>query len=102
VVSKPTADRLCLDVGYKAVASDNPDPRVVLIGLPDAKMVVHNEEHMAIETPQAAKYQVGDVLYGIPWHVCPTSALYKEAIVVQAGRAGGTWPVVARDRRLSV
>ncbi len=102
VVSKPTADRLCLDVGYKAVASDNPDPRVVLIGLPDAKMVVHNEEHLAIETPQAAKHQVGDVLYGIPWHVCPTSALYKEAIVVNEGRAGGAWPVVARDRRLSV
>jgi D-serine deaminase-like pyridoxal phosphate-dependent protein len=102
VVSKPTPERLCLDLGYKAVASDNPDPRVVLIALPDAKMVVHNEEHLAIETPRAAEYRVGDALYGIPWHVCPTSALYKEAIVVQEGRAVGAWPVLARDRRLSV
>jgi D-serine deaminase-like pyridoxal phosphate-dependent protein len=102
VVSKPAENRLCLDLGYKAVASDNPDPRVVLLALPDAKMVVHNEEHLAIESPQASQYGVGDVLYGIPWHVCPTSALYKEAIVVQHGRASGVWPVVARDRRLSV
>lgn len=102
VVSKPAADRLCLDLGYKAISSDNPDPRVVLLDLPEAKMVMHNEEHMAIESPQAGRYHVGDALYGVPWHVCPTSALHKEAIVVQEGRASGTWPVLARDRRLTV
>jgi D-serine deaminase-like pyridoxal phosphate-dependent protein len=102
VVSKPTENRLCLDLGYKAIASDNPDPRVVLLDLPDAKTVVHNEEHLAIETPLAANYKVGDVLFGIPWHVCPTSALYKEAIVITNGRASGAWPVLARDRRLTV
>ena len=102
VVSKPTPDRLCLDLGYKAIASDNPDPRVVLLELPDAKTVVHNEEHLAIETAHAGEFRVGDVLYGVPWHVCPTSALHKEAVVVQEGRACGAWPVVARDRRLSV
>lgn len=102
VVSKPAENRLCLDLGYKAIASDNPDPRVVLLDLPDAKTVVHNEEHLAVESPQAGKFQVGDALYGVPWHVCPTSALYKEALIVQEGRVCGAWPVVARDRRLTV
>src|SRR5690606_31275338 len=101
VVSKPAAGRLCLDLGYKGISSDNPDPRVVLFDLPDAKTAVHNEEHLAIDSAQADRYRVGDVLYGVPWHICPTSALYKEAVVVQEGRACGTWPVVARDRRLT-
>jgi D-serine deaminase-like pyridoxal phosphate-dependent protein len=102
VVSKPAANRLCLDVGYKAVASDNPDPRVVLFDLAEAKTLVHNEEHLAVESPQAEKYRVGDALYGIPWHVCPTCALHKEAVVVRGGRAVERWAVVARDRRLTV
>lgn len=101
VVSKPADNRLCLDLGYKAIASDNPDPRVVLLDLPDAKTVVHNEEHLAVESPQAGKFQVGDVLYGIPFHVCPTSALHREAVVVEDGVATGRWRVVARDRQLT-
>jgi D-serine deaminase-like pyridoxal phosphate-dependent protein len=102
VVSKPAANRICLDLGYKAIASDNPDPRVVLLDLPDAKTVVHNEEHLAVESPQAGRFKVGDALYGIPWHVCPTSALHKEAVVVRDGRASDRWAVVARDRKLTV
>ncbi|MES1213574.1 MAG: D-TA family PLP-dependent enzyme [Singulisphaera sp.] len=102
VVSRPTADRLCLDLGYKAVSPDNPDPRVHLLDLPDARAVVHSEEHLAIETPRAAEFQVGDVLYGVPWHVCPTVALHAAAITVENGRATGRWPIVARDRKLTI
>jgi D-serine deaminase-like pyridoxal phosphate-dependent protein len=102
VVSKPAAGRLCLDLGYKAIASDNPDPRVVLLDLPDAKTVVHNEEHLAIESPQADRFKVGDVLYGIPFHVCPTCALHREAIVVENHHAASRWPVAARDRKLTI
>jgi len=31
VVSKPGANRLCLDLGHKAVAAENPPPRVRLL-----------------------------------------------------------------------
>lgn len=102
VVSKPTKNRLCLDLGYKAVSADNPDPRVELIGLPDAKAVVHSEEHLTVETSRAADYRVGDVLYGIPFHVCPTCALHREACVVRQGRVTERWSVAARDRMLTV
>jgi D-serine deaminase-like pyridoxal phosphate-dependent protein len=102
VVSKPGASRLCLDLGHKAVASEMPHPRVELIGLPDAKAVTHSEEHLVIETARAGEFAVGDVIYGIPWHICPTVALHSEAWVVEAGRATNRWRVTARERRLTI
>lgn len=102
VISKPSQGRLCLDLGYKAIASDNPDPRVVLLGLPDARMVNHSEEHLAVETSHAGEFSVGDPVYGIPFHVCPTSALHREVIVIENRTATGRWTVEARDRRLSI
>jgi D-serine deaminase-like pyridoxal phosphate-dependent protein len=102
VISKPVPGRLCLDLGYKAVASDNPDPRAQFLDLPDARMVVHNEEHMAIESSAADKFNVGDALYAIPFHVCPTTALHSHVVIVEEGRAAGRWAVTARDRRLTV
>lgn len=102
VVSKPGENRLCLDLGYKAVSPDNPATRVHFFDLPEAKVLVHNEEHLALETDQAARFKVGDVLYGVPFHVCPTCALHRDAIVIDEGRVSQRWPVVARDRSLGI
>ncbi len=102
VISKPGQGKLSLDLGYKAVSPDNPDPRVVLFGLDDAKALIHNEEHLTIVTAHAPAYQVGDVLYGIPFHICPTVALHQSVVVVEHGRAVNRWDVVARDRRITV
>lgn len=102
VISKPGPNRLCLDLGYKAVASDNPDPRARLLDAPDARMIVHSEEHLTIETSQAANFRVGDVLYAVPWHVCPSVALHREAIVVRDGHAAERWEITARDRVLTI
>jgi D-serine deaminase-like pyridoxal phosphate-dependent protein len=102
VISKPGPNRLCLDLGHKAVAAEQPHPRVRLLELPDAQAVMHSEEHLVIETPRAAEFAVGDTLHGIPRHVCPTVALYSEAVVVRAGSAVERWPIAARARRLSI
>jgi D-threonine aldolase len=102
VISKPGEGRLCLDLGHKAVAAENPPPRVRLLGLPDAKPVTHSEEHLVVETPLAARFSVGDCLYGIPWHICPTVALHSHATVVKEGRAEGSWNIVARERCLTI
>jgi len=101
VVSKSTANRLCLDLGHKAVASEMPHPRVVFLNLDDAKPVMHSEEHLVVETPFADGFAVGDVLYGIPWHICPTVALHSEAVIVVKGRAEDRWKVIARTRALT-
>jgi D-serine deaminase-like pyridoxal phosphate-dependent protein len=102
VVSKPTLARVCLDLGHKAVASEMPHPRVVLLNLNDGTAVGHSEEHLVIETPDAESLAVGDVIYGIPWHICPTVALHSEVIVVRNARAEERWKVAARDRALTI
>ena len=102
VVSKPDDNRLCLDLGHKAVAAENPHPRVYFLGLGDAKAVTHSEEHLVIETPRAGEFAVGDCVYGIPHHICPTVALHGQAVVVENGSAVGRWKVVARERTITI
>jgi D-serine deaminase-like pyridoxal phosphate-dependent protein len=97
VVSKPGENLLCLDLGHKAVAAENPHPRVQFFDLPDAKAVTHSEEHLVIETPQASAFKVGDTLYGVPRHICPTVALYDSILAVENRAAKTSWNV-ARGR----
>jgi D-serine deaminase-like pyridoxal phosphate-dependent protein len=102
VVSKPGDRRVCLDLGHKAVASESPHPRAIFPDVADAMAVGHSEEHLVIETARAAELRVGDALYAIPWHVCPTVALHDRAVIVGDGRANGAWTVTARARTLSL
>jgi D-serine deaminase-like pyridoxal phosphate-dependent protein len=101
VVSKPGGNRLCLDLGHKAVASEGPPPRVVFPELPDARAVAHNEEHLVVETALAVETPVGRAFFGVPWHVCPTVALHSRAFVVEGGELRGTWSIPARERLLT-
>jgi len=102
VISKPGGHRLCLDLGHKAIAAENPHPRVRLFGLEDAQFLTHSEEHLVIETPQAGQFSVGDALYGFPRHICPTVALHSEAVVIRGGQAVERWKVAGRERRLTI
>jgi D-serine deaminase-like pyridoxal phosphate-dependent protein len=103
VISRPAADRVTVDLGYKAVAADPPQGRrVVFPDVPDAEEVLHSEEHLVLKTARAALFRPGDELLAIPRHICPTSALHKQAHVVSAGRVIDRWDVAARDRWLSI
>ncbi|MCA9135726.1 MAG: D-TA family PLP-dependent enzyme [Planctomycetales bacterium] len=102
VISRPSSDKICIDLGYKAVASEMQHPRVTFFGLEDATAVSHSEEHLVLQTDRADQFPVETVLYGIPTHICPTVALYSEVWCVENHRAVQTWRVVARTRRISV
>ena len=102
VISRPTADRITLDVGNKAIAADPVGQRAYFPEIPDARQLLHNEEHMVLQTAAVANYQPGDVLLAIPTHICPTSALHTAAIVIENGQPTESWQVVARDRRLTI
>ncbi len=103
VISCPTNDRLTCDLGNKSVASDPPKgQRVAFPDLPDAVQVLHNEEHLVLQTPLAGQYKPGDELYAIPRHICPTSALHKQAYVIESGKVVDMWDVIARDRFLTI
>jgi D-serine deaminase-like pyridoxal phosphate-dependent protein len=94
--------RVCLDLGTKALASEMPQPRISLLNIGSYRIVGHNEEHLIIEPPDADRFHPGDVVYGIPIHICPTVARYEAASVVEHGRCTGEWTIAARNRRLSV
>jgi D-serine deaminase-like pyridoxal phosphate-dependent protein len=103
VISRPTPTRVTFDLGYKAVASDPPaGKRLVLLDVPDYEAVLQNEEHLVIETPAAERFQPGSEVLAIPTHICPTCALHRQAYVIEGGRVTGTWDVVGRDRVLTV
>lgn len=103
VIDLPFAGRITVDLGHKAVAADpGAGNRTYFPALSDAKEVMHSEEHLVLETAQASSLEPGDPLFAIPIHVCPTTALHQEVIVIRNQRVSETWPVDARNRRLSI
>ncbi|MCI0704163.1 MAG: alanine racemase, partial [Planctomycetia bacterium] len=103
VVSRPTANRVTLDLGNKSVAADPVlEKRVTLLDFPEYKTVGHNEEHLIVETAGAANYKPGDVVFALPGHICPSVALHKEVLVAEGGKIVGRWAVASRDRVLTV
>jgi D-serine deaminase-like pyridoxal phosphate-dependent protein len=103
VISRPTRGILTLDLGYKAVASDPPaGKRCVLLNVPDYEPILQNEEHFVVATPAAEHFAPGDVIYAMPTHICPTSALHRQAYVVEKGKVTELWDIVGRDRVLSI
>jgi len=102
VVSRPRPDRLCLDLGHKAVAADPVGQRVFLPAIPDARFVGHSEEHLVIESPDADRFPLGTPLLAIPAHICPTSALHRRMLVISGGKLAEEWEVTARDRAISI
>jgi D-serine deaminase-like pyridoxal phosphate-dependent protein len=102
VVSLPTATLICLDLGHKSVAAENEITRRVFFpGAQELIPVGQSEEHLVMEAPEGHSYKPGDVLYGIPYHICPTVALYDRLITVENGEVTGEWKVLARDRSIS-
>jgi len=100
VVSRPRARLVTFDVGTKAICSDPPAGlRCILLGLENAKAVLHNEEHLVVEaSDDAADWQHGAVTLAMPMHVCPTVALYDAAYVLQGGKAVARYDIAARGR----
>jgi len=102
VISRPTPNRITVDLGYKAIASDPPaGKRCFFIDVPGAEAVLHNEEHLVVETRAAERFTPGDEIYAIPTHVCPTVAMHEIAHVVENGEVTEQWQITARDRFLN-
>jgi len=101
VISKP-GKQLCLDLGYKSLASEMPHPRLHFLGLDVERVSNHSEEHLVIECKQSVQYAPGELVYALPTHICPTMALHEEVYVVQDQQIITTWKVRARKRIYSL
>lgn len=103
VISVPAPNIVCLDLGHKAIASENPlDKRISLLNADDLEPIGHSEEHMVFRVARENNYKVGDVIYGIPYHVCPTIALYDTAHVVQDHNVTDSWQTLSRNRKITI
>lgn len=105
VVSRPSEDTFTLDAGTKAVASDPVEERALLVGMEYAKTILRNEEHWVVKVPEEHIKDippVGTIMYAIPTHICPTTALYAEVPVVQDNKLTDWWQVTARNRKITI
>ncbi len=106
IISKPQHGLIAVDMGHKAVAAENPiDKRIQFLNLENYELLSQSEEHSVIRITDDAlwqRLQVGNELYGVPYHVCPTVNLYDEAYWVEGGEVTGVKDVLARKRRITV
>ncbi|WP_420320607.1 D-TA family PLP-dependent enzyme [Flagellimonas sp.] len=101
IISKPSEGIVTLDLGHKSVASENPiDKRVRFLNIPDYELLSQSEEHGVLKVSNWEELEVGDVLYGIPYHICPTINLHDDVSVIENGQKVGSWEITARKRKL--
>ena len=102
VVSHPGPGMFTCDCGCKAIATDPAPERGRIAGMDEAVTVMQNEEHWVFRLPEGRKIPaIGEVLYILPTHICPTTALYPEILAVEKGQITKTWPVTARNRKIN-
>jgi D-serine deaminase-like pyridoxal phosphate-dependent protein len=83
VVSKPCPDLVCVDIGYKAISSENDiNHRLRILNFPSLVPFSHSEEHLVLTNEELIDIPIGTIVYAQPYHICPTVALYNVANVV--------------------
>ena len=103
VISKPINGLVTIDLGHKAIAAENPiDKRIRFLNVENYEMLSQSEEHGVLAVKDWDSVQVGDVLYGVPYHVCPTVNLYDEAYIVENKQVKDIWQVLGRKRKITI
>ena len=102
IISVIDEHTICTDLGHKSVAAENPLPRVHFLNAPDAEPIGQSEEHLVVKFTGKINWKVGDVLYGVPVHICPTVALYDTAVIVEDNEVIDNWKVIARSRKITM
>lgn len=103
VISLPDDTKLCLDLGHKSVAAERElKSRVYFMNAAELEPVSQSEEHLVVEAGKGHNHKLGDVFYGMPYHICPTIALYERAITIADSQISGDWKNIARDRKLTI
>jgi D-serine deaminase-like pyridoxal phosphate-dependent protein len=103
VVSLPDETKICIDLGYKSITCEGDlQHRVYFLNAPHLKPYSHSEEHMVLEAGPGHSYKIGDELFALPLHVCPTVAMYNNACIIENGVYKDKWVITARARELSI
>jgi D-serine deaminase-like pyridoxal phosphate-dependent protein len=94
VISHPTSVSITCDAGHKSVSADAGVPTCAVLNRGDLTPQKPSEEHLPIGGANLPS--IGDKLYLIPRHVCPTVNNFDRALIVQHGNIVAIEPVTAR------
>ena len=99
VVSRPSKGVITSDAGHKAVSADAGVPTCVVVGHPELSPLSPSEEHLPMAVAgDAAGPELGEALYLLPRHVCPTVNNFDCALLVRNGKIEALEKVTARGR----
>lgn len=97
VVSHPHPNVITCDAGHKAVSADAGVPTCVVLGHPELTPLGPSEEHLPLAVTEGSNPpRVGEILYLIPRHVCPTVNNFDAALIVRNGEIQAIERVSAR------
>lgn len=98
VVSHPRTGMITCDAGHKSVSADAGVPTCIVLGHPELLPLGPSEEHLPMTVQDGVGVpRLGDELYLLPRHVCPTVNNFDTALLVH-DRKVAVEPVTARGR----
>ena len=106
VISRPSADRVILDVGAKGLTQQertvgicNSKGKGLILGYPGVCISRIFDEHAIISNPDfREKVRVGQKVRIIPVHICPVCNLYDTAALIRGGEVVKTIEIAGRGR----
>ena len=99
VVSHPAPGMITCDAGHKTVSADAGIPTCMVLGHPELEPLVPSEEHLPMRVADgAAVPAIGELLYLVPRHVCPTVNNFDHAVIVSHRKLIAVESVSARGR----
>jgi D-serine deaminase-like pyridoxal phosphate-dependent protein len=103
VVSHPHHGIVTCDAGHKAVSADAGVPTCVVVGHSELTPLKPSEEHLPLSVKEEKRRpQVGETLYLIPRHVCPTVNNFDSALLVRNGEIVAAENVSARGHEATL
>ena len=100
VVSHPKPNVATCDGGHKSVSADAGVPTCLVVGHPDLVPQGPSEEHLPLKATAGEVPAIGEKLYLIPRHVCPTVNNFDDAVIVENGKVIGIEHVTARGHEV--
>ena len=106
VMSKPTADRVVLDAGVKALTAFTREKGIccapgygLIKGSGGIRLGNLYDEHGLVYGREAnERLSLGDRVEIIPNHICPTCNLYDRMYLVEDGRVADELPILCRGK----
>lgn len=100
VVSHPIENIITCDAGHKSVSADAGVPTCVVLGRSDLTPGSPSEEHLPMTSLSGRVPRIGELLYLVPRHVCPTVNNFDFALMVRNHRVESCERVSARGREM--